>query len=190
MVSKKTTLVLVALLLIAVCATAFAWVDMGGATYYCTSRRLNVRRGPGTDYDVVGAVTYGQKVEVLVINSGWAQISYDWDLDGFDATTAWVSSRYISRTAPTGDYESTKVKIATSNGYKSFNTANYYVIVNPTNNYVNMRWEASKSSPVKKVYYYGAQLRVLAENAYWCQVMDETTNDVGFILKSLLLKVN
>ena len=188
MVSKRTMLVLAALLLITVCATAFAWVDMGGATYYCTSRRLNVRRGPGTDYDVVGAVTYGQKVQVLVINSGWAQIRYEWDADGIDAEAAWVSSRCISRRAPTGDYESTKVRIATSTGYKNFNAANYYVIVNPTNNYVNMRWEASKTAPVRRIYYYGARLKVLSENANWCQVLDESTGEVGFMLKNLLLR--
>ena len=74
--------------------------------------------------------------------------------------------------------------------YNNFVAANYYVIVNPVNNYVNMRWEASKSSPVKRVYYYGAQLKVIAENGTWCQVLDETTNDVGFILKSLLLRTN
>ena len=33
-------------------------------------------------------------------------------------------------------------------------------------------------------------LKVIAENGTWCQVLDETTNDVGFILKSLLLRTN
>ena len=104
---------------------------------------------------------------------------------------AWISTKFISRTKPTSERRTTPSSSTSGTpNYNNFVAANYYVIANPVNNYVNMRWEASKSSPVRKVYYYGTQLRVLAENAYWCQVMDETTNDVGFILKSLLLRTN
>ena len=98
------------------------------------------------------------------------------------------------RTGPGTDFDilshlsrGTKIDVlSTSHGWAR--TANYYAIVNPTNNYVNMRWEASKTSQVRKVYYYGAKLKVIAENAYWCQVMDEATGEVGFMLKSLLLQ--
>ena len=178
MTKKLTAALLAAVLLIALCAAASA----EATTYYVTSRRLNVREGGGTDFDIIGSVSYGQKVEVYAIYHGWAIIEYK---EG-DYGTGYVSAKCISRTKPTGDYYSGSN--VTSGNYRSFIHNEYYVIVNPTNNYVNMRWEASKSAPVRRVYYYGAQLKVISENAYWCQVMDESSGEVGFILKSLLLR--
>ena len=176
---KLTTLLLAALLLISVCAAASA-----ATTYYVTSRRLNVREGAGTDYKILGQVTYGQKVEVYSINHGWALIQYKESDDGY----GFVSSRCITKRMPTGDYYSQPA--ATNGNYRTFTVANYTVIVNPANSYVNMRWEASKASQVRRVYYYGAQLKVIAENGSWCQVLDETTGEVGYILKSLLLRTD
>ena len=181
MSKKFGAMILTAILMISLCAAASA------SLYYVTGNNVRVRSGPGTDYDIVSHLSMGAKIDVLSTSHGWARMTL-WS--GSDE--AYISTKFISRTKPTLDRKSTAPATKTTTpamDYKSFVAANYYVIVNPTNNYVNMRWEASKSSPVKKVYYYGTQLRVLAENAYWCQVMDETTNDVGFILKSLLLKV-
>ena len=179
-----------ALLLAAVLAFAFAAAASASATYYCTSRRLHVRSGPGTDYEVVGSVSYGDKVEVNLVDHGWALIDYNYnnDDDGIRYSRAWVSSKCISRTKPTGGYDYSKQSTSGSSNYRYFVSADYNVIANPTNNYVNMRWEASKTSPVRRIYYYGAKLHVIAENANWCQVRDESTGEVGFILKSLLLR--
>ncbi len=177
---KLTAMLLAALLLIAVCAAASA-----ATTYYVTSRRLNVRSGAGTDYKVLGQVLYGEKVEVYSISHGWALIQYK----DSDDERGFVSSRCISKRRPTGDYYYNQPAPANGN-YRTFTVANYYVIVNPTNNYANMRWEASKTSQVRRVYYYGAQLKVIAENGSWCQVLDESTGEVGYILKSLLLRVD
>ena len=179
-----------AFLLAAILIFAFAAAASASVTYYCTSRRLNVRSGPGTDYDVVGSVSFGDKVEVSLINHGWALIDYNYrdDDDGVRYTSAWVSSKCISRTKPTGGYVPKDTSSSGGNSYRNFASVDYYVIANPANSYVNMRWEANKSSPVRRVYYYGARLHVIAENANWCQVRDESTGEVGFILKSLLLR--
>lgn len=177
-----------AVLLVGILLMAFAAAASAATTYYCTSRRLNVRRGPGTDYDVCGSVSYGDKVEVRQIDHGWALIDYHYEDDDFDYYAAWVSTKCISRTKPTGGYEYASQTSSGNSDYRNFVTADYNVVVNPTNNYVNMRWEASKTSPVRRVYYYGSRLHVIAENANWCQVRDETTGEVGFMLKSLLLR--
>ena len=182
---KFGAMILAAILMISVFAIASATT-----TYYVTANNVRVRSGPGTDYEILYHVSRGDKLYVDKTSHGWAVMK----LTGKYSQDGYVSTKYLSRTKPTSNVTPSKSSTGTGTAapavdYKGFQAANYNVIVNPTNNYVNMRWEASKSSPVKKVYYYGAQLRVLAENAYWCQVMDETTNDVGFILKSLLLKV-
>ena len=171
---------LAAVLMIAVCAAASATL------YYVTGDNVRVRSGPGTDYTVISHLNRGAKIDVLSTRNGWARMTL-WS--GSDE--AYISTKFISRTKPTSNRSSSSSSSSSgAASYNSFTAANYYVIVNPTNSYVNMRWEATKSSPVKRVYYYGARLKVIAENGSWCQVLDESTNDVGFIMKSLLLRTN
>ena len=167
-------------LLIGVLLGAVSAMASATQTYYVTSRRLNVRSEAGTDQEIIGTLYYGDKVEVISIYHGWATLYYEGVVAG-----GFVSARCISKNKPTGNYVS---PTATKNEYNSFTAANYYVIVNPANQYVNMRWEASKSAQIRRIYYYGAQLKVIAENGSWCQVVDESTGEVGFILKSLLLR--
>ena len=177
---KLGATLLAALLMIAVSAAASATL------YYVTGDNVRVRSGPGTDYDIVSHLSRGAKIDVLSTRHGWARMTL-WS--GSDE--AWISTKFISRTKPTSERRTTPSSSTSGTpNYNNYVAANYYVIANPVNNYVNMRWEATKSSPVKRVYYYGAPLKVIAENGSWCQVLDETTNDVGFILKSLLLRTN
>lgn len=176
--SKKIGVMLLAVvMMIAVCSVASATL------YYVTGNNVRVRSGPGTDYDILSHLNRGAKIDVLSMSGGWARMTL-WS--GSDE--GYISTRYISRNKPSNNY--TPNYNSSSNGsYQTFQPANYYVIVNPSNTYVNMRWEASKSSPVRRIYYYGAQLKVLAENSSWCQVLDESTGEVGFMMKSLLLRI-
>ncbi len=178
---KLVAALLMAVLLIAVCVSASA-----STTYYVTGDNVRVRSGPGTDYDVLYHLNRGAKIYIEYTTHGWGVMR----LAGKYSQDGYISTKFISRTKPTSNRSSSSSSTSGTPNYNKFVAANYNVIVNPVNNYVNMRWEASKSSPVKRVYYYGAQLKVIAENGTWCQVMDETTNDVGFILKSLLLRTN
>ncbi|MCR4689385.1 MAG: SH3 domain-containing protein [Saccharofermentans sp.] len=65
------------------------------ATYYATvtaGEFLNVRKGPGTEYDKVGTLTRGQAVTVVARTSnGWYKTA-----DGY-----YVSETYLATTAPT-----------------------------------------------------------------------------------------
>ncbi len=176
--SRKMKAMLLALaVMIAVSSVAFA-----AATYYVTGNRVHVRSGPGTDYDILATLSRGTKIHVYSTSHGWARITL---ASGSDE--GYMYAKYISRHKPTNEY-TRPAETADNSSYRNFVTTDYYVLVNPTNSYVNMRWAASKSAQVRRVYYYGARLKVIAENAYWCQVMDESTGEVGFILKSLLLR--
>ncbi len=180
---KMTVLLLAAVLMIAVCSAASA------SLYYVTGQNVRVRSGPGTDYEIVSHLSRGAKIDVLSTSHGWALMTL-WS--GSDE--AYISTKFISRTKPSSDVAANTSGAASPDtqpaSYNTFKIANYDVIVNPANTYVNMRWEANKSSQVRKVYYYGYQLHVIAENGSWCQVMDKSTSEVGFILKSLLLRIN
>jgi len=49
---------------------------------------LNVREGPGTDYEVVGKVHRGEELEVLEEGEGWIKVR-------FEGEEAWVSADYV-----------------------------------------------------------------------------------------------
>jgi uncharacterized protein YgiM (DUF1202 family) len=179
MTRKIGVMLLAVVMMIAICSVASATL------YYVTGNSVRVRSGPGTDYAILSHLNRGAKIDVESISGGWARMTL-WS--GSDI--GYISSKYISRNKPSSSGSSGKTSGgSTSVDYQSFRTANYYVIVNPTNTYVNMRWEATKASAVRRIYYYGYQLKVLAENNSWCQVLDEATGEVGFIMKSLLLPI-
>ena len=178
MKKKLSVMLLILVLLTALCAAASA------SLYYTTGSGVRVRTGPGTGYTILANLPLGTKLDVESISHGWAYVTL-WS--GSDP--GYVSAKYISQTKPTSSSsKSTTTTSTASTGYRNFKTTSYNVIVNPKTNYANMHWEANKSSQVRRVYFYGSPLKVVAENGTWCQVADETTGEIGFMLKSLLLR--
>ena len=58
---------------------------------------VNIRSGPGTDYEIVGSLAYGQSIRRTGVGSnGWSRV----ELNGEDA---YISSSYLSTTAPASD---------------------------------------------------------------------------------------
>lgn len=62
-------------------------------TMYVTASSLNVRKGAGTGYGILGTVKKGTAVAVRKTADGWHQINYG-------SGTGWVSAKYISKTKP------------------------------------------------------------------------------------------
>lgn len=58
-----------------------------------TTSSLNMRSGPGTSHSIITTIPQGKKVNVRLIAPGWA---YVWD----GTRAGWVSSRYLTSTAP------------------------------------------------------------------------------------------
>lgn len=54
---------------------------------FAQSNSLNIRSGPGTNYERVGSLSYGERVSVIGRNSSGAWIQID---------TGWVSAQYLS----------------------------------------------------------------------------------------------
>ena len=46
------------------------------------SQEVNVRTGPGTNYDVMGRLFVNEKVEVFSVTNGWAQILFE-NVEGY-----------------------------------------------------------------------------------------------------------
>ncbi|MBE7103409.1 SH3 domain-containing protein [Bacillus cereus] len=59
--------------------------------YYVNVSALNVRSGAGTNYDVIGALSNGIKVQVLSEQNGWFKINYN-------GKNGYVSSKFLSKT--------------------------------------------------------------------------------------------
>ena len=58
---------------------------------------VNIRFGPGTDYEIVGSLSYGQSIQRTGVGSnGWSRV----DLNGEDA---YIGSSYLSTTALASD---------------------------------------------------------------------------------------
>lgn len=57
-------------------------------TMIVTGGTINVRTGPGTDYERITQVTTGKQVEVIGEKSGWYQVT-------FGSTTGWLLGEYL-----------------------------------------------------------------------------------------------
>lgn len=75
------------------------------SSYKVTAKSgLNVRKGPGTSYGKLGALSYGSTVEVISTEGGWSKITYS-------GQTAYVSASYLAATeAPPAEKTEPSVK--------------------------------------------------------------------------------
>ena len=49
-----------------------------GSSAVVTADKLFIRSGPGTNYNPLGSLTNGYRVEVLEVNGNWARIAEGW----------------------------------------------------------------------------------------------------------------
>ena len=78
------------------------------ATYYTTAG-VNLRGGPGTSYNRITTVDYGEKVDVAARQDGWS-------FARVGTRFGWISSDYLSATEPAAQASSTATRTSTSAG--------------------------------------------------------------------------
>lgn len=86
-----------------------------------TTTDVNVRTGPGTEYDKVGRILKGQSVNRIGIgDDGWSKVIYE-------GTTCFMSSSYLTTNSPTETTTSTPTEAPqkTDDGYSSVNETVY-----------------------------------------------------------------
>lgn len=192
---KKLLLaLLVFVLILAMSATALA------TNYYIKTQnggKVNIRAGRGTNYDKIGTLSHGELIDVVNIKNGWAKFNYGAYGYGY------VSANYISKDKPAAAAKNsnsgtTTVVSKSSAGtfdlvksYNKFVNVSYKAIVQPStsSNNINMRWAPSTGAPIMGLRRAGSELKVIAQNGTWCQVVDETTGECGFMMKKFLLEV-
>ena len=187
---KKRTLAIFMVMAILVCSLPFVQsakaIGTGFTMYVYTAngKGLNLREEPSKDAAVLASIPYGTKLTIYSFyNSTWANVSYR----GYDG---YVMQRYLVdyKPAAQGGGGSTPTPTTSTNLFKNFYTADYYVTVRPStpSGYVNLRWAPSKSMAIHTTYYADSVLHVISEDGTWCQVYDEGTNICGFMMKSFL----
>ena len=68
----------------------FAVEPFDGTYYVISSGGLNVRKGPSTNYDIIGSLSYGKEILVTgKVESDWFEISYQ-------GAIGYISAKYVS----------------------------------------------------------------------------------------------
>ncbi|PEL42181.1 peptidase M24 [Bacillus toyonensis] len=83
--------------------------------YYINASALNVRSGEGTNYRIIGALSQGQKVQVISENSGWSKINYN-------GQNGYIGTRFLSKTPVGGAVD--KPNNNNNNNQNNNNTGN------------------------------------------------------------------
>ena len=113
--------------------TTYSVVEMSATKY--AKQSVNIRKGPGTDYEKIGSLTMNQKVIVTgQADNGWYRISYN----GGDA---YVSNKYLV---------DNKVEITTNNGGNSNNGEENNNGSNDTTNNSNTDNGGGNNTPTPK----------------------------------------
>ena len=114
-------------------------VDVSSDSY------LNVRTGPGTNFEIIGKLTAGVKITALEEKLGWYKINYE-------GREAWVNGYYIA-------------------GLSKITTANVYGTVTvPANENLSMRLGAGYDNPVEGNLSAGTRVMVLDKQDGWYKI--------------------
>ena len=192
----KKSLISLMLVLTLICgcfAVAQAMPSDHDVSYYYVSTSnqgpLNLRESKSTKSNAIKSIPYGTEVMIYDYAPGDT-----WVLCNYDGAEGYVMTRYLSGTKPSGKAKTTAT---TENGseygqYKRMEAACYYATVKPSTptGYVHMRWAPSKSEPVMADFHNGDVLKVLNQDANWCQVYNETDGTCGWMMRRFLTYVS
>lgn len=172
--------------------TMFAFTTSASAIYivysHCENGKpLNVRSGPGKNYEKIGSIPYGQEVPIdHDVGDGWCEIVWG-SVPGFvmkSLTTGTYPGPYVPPKK-----EETTPAVTPQDSYNTlFSNAKlvipYEVTLKATQSskgMANVRWAPSKQATLLRAYPAGTRVQVLAEMDKWYQVYDSVNNIVGFV---------
>lgn len=116
----------------------------GGTVYVVTGTSVNLRKGAGTNYAVVGTVVKGDKVTVVATKNNWGKLD----------SGSWICMDYVKK-ADSG---------SSSSGGSDTTTAGTYIV---TGTNVNLRSGAGTSNAVVGSVSKGDTVTIVATNGNW-----------------------
>lgn len=122
-----------------------------GTSGSITANGLRVRKGPGTNYQVVGSLNSGQAVEILSTNGKWSEVRTP-------AIQGWVSKEYIK---PNGSNAKSTPPAGSSH------TASKGIV---TADSLNVREKPSLNANTIGKLKKGAEVAVLSQSNGWAEI--------------------
>ena len=192
---KRRNLILLALALMLTGMLACAGALADEVMYVRTNNggHLNVRALPMVDGDIVGRLSYGDKVIVYGHYDDYVEIkAVNNNMWGY------VAKRYLSSRKPapipsgdgsSGDGDASAAISSMNYQFRSMQPVGAYTVyVRPSRpgGFVNLRWAPSMEAEVQQRCYANYELEVMAVGNSWYQVRDVRTGSVGFIMKSFV----
>ena len=118
-------------------------------TYAVNSPRdgfLNLRTGPGEQFDIIGRMNHGSRVTVLENAGAWVRVRHD------SGTVGWCSSRFLASLA----------------------VSPYYYIYSPNDGFLNLRSGPGTKFSIIGPMYNGQEVRILERAGDWVRVRHES----------------
>ena len=192
---KRRNLILLALALMLSGMLACAGALADEVMYVRTNNggHLHVRALPMVDGDIVGRLSYGDKVIVYGHYDDYVEIkAVNNNMWGY------VAKRHLSSRKPapitsgggsSGDGDASAAISSMNYQFRSMQPVGAYTVyVRPSRpgGFVNLRWAPSMEAEVQQRCYANYELEVMAVGNSWYQVRDVRTGSVGFIMKSFV----
>lgn len=192
---KRLSVLLIAAALLVVTMSA----ALASTMYVDTANHKTLNLRSYENDKVIAQIPYRAAVEVhgFFYSDTCASVTYN-------GQVGWVYTRHLSWNRPakvsaksSTNTTGTSYKASASETVASVFTGMkkvtaYEAVVQPgtPTGYVNLRWAPSKKAAIHGVRYLGNSVRVIAENKYWAQVIDNKSGECGYMLKKFLKKVD
>lgn len=137
---------------------------------------LNLRQGPGTQYNVVRQIPGSAYLMVLMQGTEWSKVS----INGY---VGFVHNNYLKL----GIHPSQGSSGGGSGGGGSGGGSAYALVANPVSTQLlNLREKPDTSARVLGRYVNGTRLTVLRQGTEWCQVRVDKTGATGYMMTKYL----
>lgn len=159
---KRYISILLAVMLL-MCALPASAMASSTKTVYVSSTgegTLNLRAGPGKEYDSIGYVHHGDEVKVLDHSGIWSRVRTE------DGDKGWIKTKYI---------DGTTRKLGT--GLKTVKTSG---------GSLNLRTGPGTWYSVKGTVYNGWKVKVIGTEDNWAKVTVQASGQTGWILAKYL----
>lgn len=192
MLKRILSLMLAALMVLAVCLTAVSAEEAEESSVYYVytenGKPLNVRNAPNGE--VIGTLNYGEQVNVRsFMNNSWALINYMNDTPGY------INTRFLIDIPPEELKKLLEEEMNSNTGdpltdidaefASAVDVEDYKITARPARvtSVVNMRWIPSETGRIIGQYKATEELIVMKEMNHYLQVKDPDNGDVGYIHK-------
>ena len=180
MISITVAVVMVLALMIPVFASAGQYGGRDMWINCANGKKLNVRREPNTNSQVIVQLPCGTRVEVMdELGNGWVRIATD-------EYVGCVMKKFLVSGKP-GKYE------ITERDDNFVAVAPYMVSAKPLNNRteesVGLRVKPNKTSGAIRRLVAGDELEVIARGKTWLKVVDPLTGQTGFVANDYMQRM-